>query len=250
MGSLTRIKLCGLGAPEQVDLARALGADFIGLIFAEHSRRRLTVEAARRVLEPLGARQVTKRSLLHEGIPPAGWFQRCATGLDAWLAERRPLVVGVFVDQPPALVNAIAELLALDLVQLSGNEPWAQALEIRRPVIKTIHVEPHTSARDVIAQCEYGTAVLPLLDTAVPGAAGGTGTRFDWSVAVDVAAQLPSMLAGGLTPETVAEAIALVDPWAVDVSSGIESNGVKDLTKMRAFIDAARRVPIDVNLGD
>jgi phosphoribosylanthranilate isomerase len=246
MESRVRIKLCGLGAADQVELARDLGVELIGLVFAEHSHRRLTVEAARKALAVLGERRASGLPLVHDGIPTGGWFERCATGLDSWLAERRPRVVGVFVNQPPALINAIVDLLALDLVQLSGNEPWSQALEMHRPVIKAIHVQPPMTAADLLGECEYGTAAMTLLDTAVAGSAGGTGVSFDWKVAAHVARQMPMILAGGLTPETVGDAISTAHPWAVDVSSGIESAGVKDFTKMRAFVEAARHASSEV----
>jgi phosphoribosylanthranilate isomerase len=235
-----RVKLCGLRTAAQAALAAELGVEFIGLLFAERSRRRVTVEEARRVFEGLGPGAGCLQRLDHDGIPAGGWFERCAAALDAALAQRRPLVVGVFVDQPPSLVNAIAAMVPLDIVQLSGGEPWEQALEIHRPVIKAIHVRPETEAADILARCEVGTAALCMLDTAVAGEAGGTGRAFDWTVATEVAKCLPLMLAGGLDPENVGAAIARVRPWAVDVSSGIETGGVKDPAKMRAFVDAAR----------
>ena len=120
------------------------------------------------------------------------------------LEERRPLLVGVFVDQPTALINAIAEDVGLDLVQLSGSEPWEQALAIRRPVIKVLHVAAGMPPDAlVVAECEVGTACVCLLDTAVAGEHGGTGQVFDWQIAGLVARQLPCFLAGGLTPENV-----------------------------------------------
>jgi len=238
MTSPTRIKLCGLRTASQVALAADLGVDFIGIMFAESSRRRVTVEEARKLLAPLGARSSTPRRLIHEGIPAGRWFHRCAAGFDALLQLSRPLVVGVFVDQPPALVNAIADALALDAVQLSGQEPAEQSFELRRPVIKAVHVDDAMTVRAVLAQCEVGTAALCLLDTSVPGEHGGTGRPFDWGIAAAVATQVPCMLAGGLTPDNVVAAIKAARPWAVDVSSGIETDGVKDEAKMRAFAEA------------
>jgi phosphoribosylanthranilate isomerase len=238
--SRTRIKLCGLRTARQAELAAELGVDFVGLVFAERSRRRVTVEEARQVVAGLGARREPVRRLVHEGIPAGRWFDRCAAGFDALLAESRPLVVGVFADQPPTLVNAIADAAVLDAVQLSGNERWEQALEIRRPVIKAIHIRAGVPAERVLEEVEVGTAAVCMLDTEVPGAYGGTGVTFDWEIAKAVAAQTPCMLAGGLSADNVGGAIAAVLPWAVDVSSGIETDGVKDESKMRAFVAAVR----------
>jgi phosphoribosylanthranilate isomerase len=235
-----RIKLCGLRTPHDAEIAASLGVEFIGLVFAERSRRRLTVEEAKRVVSALSPRPAPRQVLVHAGIPAAPWFDRCAAAFDERLAESHPLVVGVFADQPPALVNGVADAAGLDVVQLSGSEPWEQALTIRRPVIKALRVGAGMPPDALVAECEVGTAAACLLDTAVEGEQGGTGQVFDWQVAAGVARQTPCMLAGGLTPLNVAEAIRIVRPWAVDVSSGIESDGVKDEAKMRAFVQAVR----------
>jgi anthranilate synthase/indole-3-glycerol phosphate synthase/phosphoribosylanthranilate isomerase len=237
-----RIKLCGLRTAEQAELAAALDVEFIGLVFAESSKRRVTVEEARRVISGLGTRADHMPPIVHAGIPAAPWFDRCAAGLDLVLSERRPLVVGVFGNQPTALINAVAEAAKLDIVQLSGSGPWEQALEIKRPVIKAVHVQPGWTAEDVLHVCESGTAVMCLLDTGgIPGSEGGTGVPFDWGVASGVTAAMPCLLAGGLTPENVVHAVDQLHPWGVDVSSGIETDGIKDEAKMRAFVNAARR---------
>ena len=134
----------------------------------------------------------------------------------------------------------LADTLGLDAVQLSGNEPSEQALEITRPVLKVIHVQPGVEPETLLEECEVGTAALYLLDTAMSGAAGGTGRTFEWELAAAVARQMPCVLAGGLTPDNVADAVRKVRPWGVDVSSGIESDGVKDEAKMRGFVTAVR----------
>lgn len=239
--SHTRIKLCGLRTAEQAALAGELGVDFVGLMFAEQSRRRVTVEEARRVVAALGSEAGSLRQLPSENLPAVGWFARSAIALERALDRRRPLVVGVFGDQPSTLINGVAEAVPLDLVQLSGTGPWEQALEIRRPVIKALHVRPELAPEDVLSAAEVGTASLVLLDTAVPGEIGGTGQPFDWSLAARVAPRLPFLLAGGLTPENVGAAIAGVRPFAVDVASGTESSpGLKDPAKLEAFAAAVR----------
>jgi len=234
------VKLCGLREPWQVELAAELGVEFIGINFAADSRRRVTVEEAKALVAALGRRPTPERIILHEALPPVRWFERCALAFDERLSESRPLTVGVFVDQPAPLINGIADAVGLDVVQLSGSEPWEQALVIQRPVIKAIHVAAGMPPDAIVAECEIGTAAACLLDTAVPGEQGGTGKVFDWEVAREVARQLPCFLAGGLTPENVTSAVRLVRPWAVDVSSGIETNGRKDAARMREFVEAVR----------
>ena len=125
------------------------------------------------------------------------------------------------------------------MVQLSGHEAWGMCLEISRPVIKTIRVSASASARSILGTMRPGTAALCLLDSDVEGVLGGSGQTFDWKVAGGVAAKRPIILAGGLRPENVGEAVRQVRPWAVDVSSGVETDGVKDVAKIRAFIAAA-----------
>ncbi len=238
--SRTRIKLCGLRSAEQAAIAADLGVEFVGLVFAERSRRRVTVEQARRLVEGLGPQAGTLERLRCDAVPAGGWFQRCAAAFDLALAERRPLVVGVFGDQPTSLINAVAEAVPLDLVQLSGTGTWEQALEIHRPVIKALHVRPETTPETAIETAEVATAALCLLDTAVPGEIGGTGQPFDWTLAARLAPRLPFLLAGGLAPDNAGRAVACVRPWGVDVSSGIETDGTKDPAKMRAFVAAVR----------
>jgi phosphoribosylanthranilate isomerase len=239
---LTVVKICGLTQPEHVLAALAAGADLVGLMFAEQSRRRITVEQARRVLEVLPAR--AEPALPALPLPPghtgALWFDRCATALERLVDRRRPLTVGVFANQPASLVNSIAETLDLDLVQFSGDEPWEDCLRIRRPVIKAEHVHSGDRARDIAARVEAGTASMLMLDTGRAGQLGGTGVAFDWEVAQGVAERLPFVLAGGLTAENAAQAIRQVRPWGVDVSSGVESGGVKDTAKIAAFVAAVR----------
>ena len=245
---MTAIKLCGLREPAHVELAAALGVEFIGLVFARRSSRHVTIEDARRALAPLGTRADKHAPLLHDAIPPGPWHQRCIAALEARTQERRPLIVGVFADQPPSLVNAIAEAVGLDLVQLSGHEPWDQALAIKLPVVKALHVWQGADAPSLLAQYEVGTAAAVMLDTGAQGADGGTGAAFDWAVAAEFGRTLPYILAGGLAAGNVARAIAAARPWGVDVSSGIEREGRKDPALMEAFVRAVRGVALPASV--
>jgi len=223
---VTLVKICGLREPTHALAAAEAGADFIGLVFAE-SRRRVSVDQARAIVCTLGEPLVARQG-------------RGAEHIEALLRRKRPLVVGVFADADAESVNCTADAVGLDVVQLSGDEPWDMCARLSRPVLKAMKVRDGTSAGEIIAGLRPGA--IPLLDTHVEGALGGTGRPFDWSVAAEVARRFPIVLAGGLTPENVGEAVRRVRPWAVDVSSGVETDGAKDVVKMRAFVAAVREM--------
>jgi phosphoribosylanthranilate isomerase len=221
---MTLVKICGVSEPRHARLAAACGADFIGIVFAP-SRRQVTMGQARRIAEALGGRLG----------PPS---EPSVEAVEERLRAGRPLLVGVFADQDPDTINAIADECSLDLVQLSGSEPWDVCALLKRPVLKCLKVRQGQTAAEVLAQV-HGGALL-LLDPYVEGAYGGAGVTLDWDVAAQVATKQPVMLAGGLRPDNVARAVSTVRPWAVDVSSGVETEGVKDVAKIRAFIKAAK----------
>lgn len=222
---MTLVKICGISDPKHARAAAAFGADFVGMVFAP-SRRQVTIGDAKRVASGLRTESA--------GIAP----DADAPQIENALKERRPLLVGVFADQDPDTINSIADECGLDLVQLSGSEPWEMLSLIRRPVFKCMKVREGETAADLRPHLHDGAVVL--LDPYVSGTYGGTGQTLDWDVAGEIAGERPTVLAGGLNPGNVARAVATVHPWAVDVSSGVESDGVKDVEKIRAFIQAAR----------
>ncbi|HEY8766766.1 MAG TPA: phosphoribosylanthranilate isomerase [Dehalococcoidia bacterium] len=222
---MTYVKICGVSDPEHARVAAACGADFVGVVFAP-SQRQVTLGQAKQVAKALG-----KTS----GDPIAG---SDAATIEEALRRRRPLFVGVFADQDPDTINGIADEVGLDLVQLSGSEPWEVNAHLNRPVLKCMKMRDGETAADLLFHYR-GTALL-LLDPFVPGVYGGTGRTLDWRIAAEIARKTPTVLAGGLTPENVGEAVRGVQPWAVDVSSGVETDGAKDPTKIRDFIAAAR----------
>lgn len=211
---MTRIKVCGIKDTAHALAAVGAGADFIGLVFAA-SRRRLTPAQA------AGIAGAVKKSAAAE-------------------------VVGVFVNMPAAEVNQAAISCHLDWVQLSGDEPWEYCLDIDRPIIKAVRIGSQQSYQEIHARLAEGARKLSgrrfiyLLDSLVEGEYGGTGRAFDWSLARQAAEEFPVIIAGGLTPENVARAIKVVTPWGVDVSSGVETGGTKDLSKIKAFVKHAR----------
>ncbi len=213
---MTRVKICGVREEVHALAAAEAGADFIGLVFAP-SPRQVTPAQAEKIAAAV------KRS------------------------GHATEVVGVFVNMPAPEVNKIADFCHLDRVQLSGDEPWEYCREIAKPLIKVLRVSRQHSPQQICTALANGARILAnqkniyLLDSQVKGKYGGTGTAFDWSLARQAAEQFPVIIAGGLTPENVAQAIKMAAPWGVDVSSGVEVGGVKDVARIRAFIVAVRR---------
>lgn len=203
--SAVRSKICGITRVEDALAAAAAGADAIGLVFYAKSPRAVSVTQARQIIAAL---------------PPF------------------VTTVGLFVDAGRDELRQILAQVPLDLLQFHGDERAEQCEGHGRPYIKALRVK---AGDDVAAQvARYPGAAGVLLDTFVEGVPGGTGLAFDWSL-VPAGLSKPVILAGGLTPENVAAAIARVRPYAVDVSGGVESaKGIKDADKVRAFIRAAQ----------
>lgn len=202
--SRTRVKICGITRPQDVQAAVAAGADALGFVFAAGSPRVLTAELAAEL-----ARQVP-----------------------AFVSR-----VGLFLDQDFAAVSRVLDRVPLSLLQFHGRERADFCRSFGRPYIKALGM---ASAPELdAAQREYRDAAALLLDSHRAGESGGTGRTFDWS-GIPVLG-LPLVLAGGLTPENVREAVRRVRPWAVDVSSGVEdAPGVKNAERIRKFIDEAK----------
>ena len=212
---MTLVKICGVRTPEAARVIAAAGADLMGLIFAP-ARRQVTVEAAREIVA--AARE----------------------------SERAPLVVGVFVNESPERMAEVAEAVGLDLVQLSGDEAPDVIAALPVPSLKVLRLPAGTPAGVALREAAryLDAPVSPaalLLDTHVAGSYGGNGVVGDWELAAELARELPLLLAGGLQPEIVADAVSRVQPLGVDVSSGVETGGEKDHAKIRAFVTTVRR---------
>jgi phosphoribosylanthranilate isomerase len=200
-----RVKICGITNLEDALVAVDAGADALGFIFYESSPRKLSAEAA---------------GIIIRDLPP-------------FVAK-----VGVFVNADEKTMLITAAKIGLDTLQLHGDEPPAPWLNCSLKTIKAFRMRNADSLR---ALSTYDTSAW-LLDSFVPDQPGGTGAKFNWDLAVEAKKiGRPIILAGGLTPENVAEAVRKVRPFAVDVSSGVESSpGRKDHTKLRRFIAAAK----------
>lgn len=205
--SAVRIKICGITRVEDALAAAEAGADAIGLVFYARSPRAVSIQQARAIIAAL---------------PPF------------------VSTVGLFVDASRCELGEILDAVPLDILQFHGDETPEACSGWQRPYLKALRVKP---GDDVVAQiAKYPQASGFLLDTYVEGVPGGTGQAFDWSL-VPKNVSRPLILAGGLTPGNVAEAIARVRPYAVDVSGGVEaSKGIKDAQKIRDFIAQCRSV--------
>ena len=193
------IKICGITRLEDAEAAVAAGASAIGFVFWPNSPR---------FVDPYTARQIASR-------------------LPAFVTP-----VGVFVNQPLQYVKAVASLVRLGAVQLHGDETPADAAALSTPVIKAV---PADSAASHV----WPASTLLLLDVHDPVIRGGTGRTIDWTAAAAIAARRKILLAGGLTPDNVAEAVARVRPFGIDVSSGVErAPGIKDHQRLRALFEA------------
>ena len=152
-----------------------------------------------------------------------------------------PRVVGLFRNQPVEFVNRVVRMAALDMVQLCGDEDDDYYAQMERPILKQLRVRSETSAEDIDAEVKAHLAAgrMVVLDAYDPNTPGGTGKVFEWSKAANVAPLEGVLLAGGLTPDNVSDAIRELGAWGVDVSSGVETDGDKDDVKMHNFITEA-----------
>jgi phosphoribosylanthranilate isomerase len=201
---VTRIKVCGVTSLAQARACVEKGVDSVGVNFVPSSPRRVDEAAARAIVRAV---------------------------------EGRALVVGVVADLPVASMIALRDAVGVGCLQLHGREPREDVSALLPHAYKAVRI---ASAEDVI-EAEAMPGEFLMVDAKVEGNLGGTGRRFDWNLVTGLAARRKLVLAGGLTPENVADAIRQVRPWCVDVASGVErSPGIKDMDKLQAFVAAVR----------
>ena len=203
----TRIKICGITNLNDALSAVKSGADALGFVFYQQSPRYIEPETASRIIR---------------NLPPL------------------VTAVGVFVNEEIEKVHEIAGDCLLDLLQFHGSESPEYCERHKKRVIKAFRVKDASSLSEV---SRYNDKVNGyLLDSCSEDAYGGTGSAFDWSVACEISRHFPVVLAGGLTPGNVGEAVSVVEPYGVDVSSGVErAPGIKDVGKMRSFVESVRK---------
>lgn len=200
-----RVKICGITSVGDALHAQAMGADAIGLVFYENSKRVVSIEVARKIARAVGP-FVT--------------------------------VVGLFVDADAAFITQVLKRVPLHLLQFHGNETTEFCEQFARPYIKALRMKPDVSVEAAVTS--HPEAVGILLDAYIPGVPGGTGEAFDWQ-RVPSHLNIPIVLAGGLTPDNVGQAVEQTACYGVDVSGGVESKpGIKDQHKVKQFIINAK----------
>jgi phosphoribosylanthranilate isomerase len=203
----TAVKICGVTRVEDALAAARCGARAIGLVFYRPSPRYVDPEAAARIVEAL---------------PPF------------------VTPVGLFVDADAAEVEAVCDRVGIQLIQFHGAESPAFCDQFDLPYMKAVRVRPEVDLLQYARDFDGAQALL--LDAYQEGLHGGTGATFDWAL-IPPSLPLPIVLSGGLNPDNVSDAVRRVQPWAVDVSSGVESSkGIKDAAKIAAFISGVRNV--------
>lgn len=213
------VKICGTTNLEDAQVSVEAGADMLGFIFYPPSPRSVTPEVAGGIVADLRERY----------------------------GQAAPTMVGVFVDEPAAGVRAVLDQAALDLAQLHGSEPPAELRMLGERAFKAIRPQTRGDAEALaatFAQFLPEAEALPqfLVDTYHPWKAGGTGQTMEWAIPQVLARRFRVLLAGGLTPENVQGAIERVQPWGVDVASGVEREpGRKDHERVRRFVEVAKR---------
>ncbi|KAH9927388.1 N-anthranilate isomerase [Amylocystis lapponica] len=273
------VKICGITSVQDAVGVMEAGADMLGLMFVPTSKRHVSFELAHEISAAIrsarSSRPVPAADPEEDATANEQWFTAHAHRISAALSPSdspsRPLLVGVFQNQPLATILHAVSVAQLDMVQLHGSEPPELARHIPVPVVRVFHVDPNGGGLDGIARPGLNAAVL--LDAVPKGSAnglsGGSGVKLDWSLARSVVKRgevpslgvgkgpvngasahdtsaskstFPIILAGGLTPQNVKDAVDAVHPWAVDVSGGVEGEQGKDLEKVRAFVRAAKGV--------
>jgi phosphoribosylanthranilate isomerase len=213
------VKICGITRLEDALAALEAGADILGYNFYPGSARFIDENSCREIQKALHAR-----------------------GLE-------PIAIGVFVNHDPAEIERLLDKCSLTLAQLSGDEPSDTIQQLGKKAVKAIRPRDYHEALDGLDQI-VSRREPPhfLLDTFRSGQFGGTGQQGDWEIARTLAQDYSFLLAGGLTPENVADAIRHTSPWGVDVASGVENTpGVKDREKMRRFISRAKHAFAEIS---
>jgi len=265
-GGTKIIKVCGLTNADDALVACRAGANLIGVIFAEKSKRKVTDDRAREIVDAV--RKFGERSdranvgvATPNGSPVSTLVAKCHA-LER--ASLRPLVVGVFQNSPLDVVRETVEACGLDMVQLHGSEGMeaANSKNFGVPALRVVDIElgsdgEQKSSSDIAATILKKVTTDPvaiLLDTSIKGdkhGGGGTGKTFDWTIAESIQNMgLPVIIAGGLTPENIGDAVGKVRPWGVDVAGGVEAGpGVKDHDKVQKFVGGVKRAAAEASKG-
>ena len=217
-----KVKICGLRDGDSAFVAASSGADYLGVVL---------VEGVRRQLSPFHAQEIVRDFRI-----------RARDHRVKRLRQKGPQVVGLFRNQDARWVNTTARQIDLDFVQLNGEEDEAYMRAMWKPVIRQVRIKSDMSREELSDLVDHHLSHdrIVLLDRYDEDQPGGTGKTFDWSIAEDIASREGVLLAGGLDTQNVQSAIQQLNPWGVDVSTGVETDGIKDHSKIRAFVETAK----------
>ncbi len=220
-GRVPKVKICSLRDADTALSAAKSGADFVGVNFVEGVRRQLKVMEGAAVVARYRIRADRKKY-------PTKF-------------------VGLFRNQPAEWVNEVAKRVVLDYVHLCGDEDETYMRSMWRPILRQVRIRPGMTGTALEAEVQHhlDAGRIVVLDHYDEKTLGGAGKTFDWSIAKGIASRDGVLLAGGLNPDNVATAIQMLQPWGVDVSSGVETDGEKDRDKIREFIETAKAVDYD-----
>ena len=218
---MTKLKICGLKDYDSANIAIESGADFLGFVFVPGARRCLEINHAKKIIEKLKIKHT----------------------------DKLPNLVGLFANQTIGRVNKIVNNLNLDLAQLCGDETHEYVKAIDIPTIKQVKVVEYNQLDISIAKVReqvesilsYGSMIV--LDKYESSSYGGTGKKFNWDIAAELSGTYNLILAGGLNCDNIVDAISQVAPWGVDFSSGIETGGIIDESKIRKFSASVLQSP-------
>jgi indole-3-glycerol phosphate synthase/phosphoribosylanthranilate isomerase len=256
------VKVCGITNSEDALVACQAGANLIGVIFAPRSKRCVSPEQAKAIVETVrtfGERRSKLNIESKSHKEPLGHLVSMAQNLER-IAGKRPLVVGVFQNQDTEFIQCMVSECGLDMVQLHGQEGMAACANTGVPTIRVVDVETDSetgtassSTVDNLLNSLTTDPAVILLDTSIQGQreGGGTGISFDWNIVRQVQGTgLPVIIAGGLNPDNIKDAIFSVQPWGVDVSSGVELYpGKKDHQKVKTFVRNAKTSSVESAKG-
>mmetsp|Transcript_27003 Transcript_27003/g.39101 ORF Transcript_27003/g.39101 Transcript_27003/m.39101 type:complete len:614 (-) Transcript_27003:1763-3604(-) len=260
------VKVCGITNPDDALVACRSGASLIGVIFAEKSKRKVSPEQASDVVNAVrgfGERSNRETISLPNIDRMSSTQALVAKSRALEMAARRPLVVGVFQNQEPEFIREMVEKCGLDLVQLHGKEGMkaASVENCGVPAIRVVDIETGkdgnggapTDITKALLDSVTSDPIAILLDTSIKGSkeGGGTGVTFDWGIAEDVQnSGLPVIIAGGLKPDNVDDAVTKIRPWGIDVSSGVEEKpGKKNVDKVQTFVQSAKQAAVEAQKG-
>tara|TARA_Y100000817_G_C16737858_1_gene491027 strand:- start:79 stop:807 length:729 start_codon:yes stop_codon:yes gene_type:complete len=237
-----KIKICGIKDVATAEFCQEIGVDFIGLVFTK-STRKISVQTAKQIVNSLG--DPLNHFNLGHTLPESSiqatneWFKQSHAILDSYIKVKKPLTVGIFAKESVGEINDIIEETGIDLVQLSGEYNIEDAQEINRQTLFSLGING-LDAENYKSKIRAGFALSVIFDSISSDSLGGTGKTFNWNEIKDISIHMPFILAGGLNVDNVELAMKNCNPWGLDISTGVEKDGVKDFGLINELVSRVR----------